>query len=183
MLFHRPPVPARDGLAVLVEHGLGAIAGEHGVAALDVVEVLDDGLGRGDAAAGAEVPLEVADPQDQLGDGGGARVHLEAEELVRIDGEAGHFQRGLLVAEPVEGVEDFAFEALEVLQGDVEEIAGAAGGVEDARLRRGGGGSAALRRRLPSCLPWRSRVTAAALAASHSARSGSTTVGMTRRST
>jgi hypothetical protein len=134
MLFHRPPIPTRDGLALLVEHGLGAVVGEDGVAVLDVVEVLDDGLGRGDAAAGAEVPLEVADPQDQLGDGGGARVHLQAEELVRIDGEAGHFQRSLLVAEPVEGVEDFAFEALEVLQGDVEEIAGAARGVEDAHF-------------------------------------------------
>ena len=30
-------------------------------------------------------PLEVTDPQDQLGNCGGARVCLDAEELVRVD--------------------------------------------------------------------------------------------------
>ena len=38
--------------------------------------------------ARAEVPLQIADPQHQFGDGGGARVDLDAEELVRIDGVA-----------------------------------------------------------------------------------------------
>ncbi len=81
---------------------------------------------------GAEVPLQVADPEDQFGDGGGARVELEAEELVRVDGEAVEFEALLRVAELGEGVEDFAFEPLQVFERDVEEIAGAAGGVEDA---------------------------------------------------
>jgi len=122
MHFHRASVPADDGLAagrrafLRVEHRLGAVGGEHGVAALDVVKVFDDGLGRGDAATGCGSATGGSNPQDQLGDGGGARVYREAEELVRVHGEAGNFERGLLVAEAVEGVEDFAFETLEMLQ-------------------------------------------------------------------
>ncbi len=50
------------------------------------------------------------------------------------DGEAFHLQLSLLVAEVFEGGEDFAFEPLQVLQGDVEEIAGAAGGIENAHF-------------------------------------------------
>jgi hypothetical protein len=37
--------------------------------------------------------LQVADPQHQFGDGGGARVEFEAEELVRVDGEAFGFEQ------------------------------------------------------------------------------------------
>ncbi len=51
---------------------------------------------------------------------------------MRIDGEAGVFEGLLRLAEGGEGFEDLAFEALEVFEGDVEEVAGAAGRVEDA---------------------------------------------------
>ncbi len=90
------------------------------------------GLGGRPLPLGAEVPLQVADPEHQFGDGGGARVDFEAEELVRVDGEAFDFEALLRVAELGEGVEHFAFEPLHVFQRDVEEVAGAAGGVEDA---------------------------------------------------
>ncbi len=40
----------------------------------------------------------------------------------------------LFVAEAVEGVQDFTFEPFEVFQGDIEEISGAARGVEDAEF-------------------------------------------------
>lgn len=83
-------------------------------------------------AAGAEVPLEVADPEDEVGDDGGAGVDLGAEELVRVDSEAGVFECLLGLAERDEGFEDFAFEALHVFEGDVEEVAGATGGIQDA---------------------------------------------------
>jgi hypothetical protein len=52
------------------------------------------------------------------------------QELVRVDGVA-HFEQ-VLAAEVGEGVEHFAFEAFQVFEGDVEEVAGAAGGVEHA---------------------------------------------------
>ncbi len=84
MGLHRPPVPARHGAAVGVEFGLDGIPGEHGVAALDVAEVLEDRLARQHVAARAEVPLEVANPQHKFRDGRRARVHLDAEELVRV---------------------------------------------------------------------------------------------------
>ena len=42
-------------------------------------------IGSAGCRRGAEVPLQIADPQHQLGDGGGARVELQAEELVRVD--------------------------------------------------------------------------------------------------
>ena len=124
--------------AVGVADGCAAVVGEHGVAAFDVFEIAQDGARRQAGAARAEVPLQVADPQHQLGDGGGARVEFEAEELVRVDGEAFGFEallgttQGL--ADAVREVEDFAFEALHVFERDVEEIGRAAGGVEHAHL-------------------------------------------------
>ena len=57
---------------------------QHGVHDLDVVERLQDRLAGG-SPPGAEVPLQVADPQHQFGDGDGARVDLHAQELVRVD--------------------------------------------------------------------------------------------------
>ncbi len=99
-----------------------------------------------------------------------------------IDAEVLHFEGELAIAVFFEFEEDFAFEAFHVFEGDVEEIAGAAGGVEDfdlaefvvpvadffggfveragASVGEGGGADD-----------------------SHSARSGSITVGRTRRST
>lgn len=78
MGFHRAAVPAGDGLAELVSDDLGAVVGEHGVPALDVVEVFQHRLRRGHMAAGAEMPLQMADPQHHLGDGGGTRVDFDA---------------------------------------------------------------------------------------------------------
>ena len=46
---------------------------------------------------GAEVPLEVADPEDEVGDGGGAGVDFDAAELVGINGEASVFEGSLSV--------------------------------------------------------------------------------------
>ena len=132
MELGRAAVPAGEGLAGFVGGEGDGVGGEHGVAAFDVFEVAQDGAGRQAAALGAEVPLQVADPEDHFGDGGGARVDFEAEELVRVDGEAFDFEALLRVAKLGEGVEDFAFEPLHVFERDVEEVAGAAGGVEDA---------------------------------------------------
>ena len=112
--------------------GAGGVPGEHGVAVFDVVEVAQHRLGGGGAAVGAEVPLQVADPEHQLGDGGGPGVELDAEELVRVDGVAVEAEGGLGLAHLLEEVGDLAFEALHGFEGDVEEVAGAAGGVEDA---------------------------------------------------
>ena len=81
--------------------------------------------------------MQVADPQHQFGDRGGARVEFEAEELVRVDGEAFGSKPALRVAESVELVEHFAFEALQVFERDVEKIARAAGRVEHAHARTG----------------------------------------------
>jgi hypothetical protein len=83
-------------------------------------------------AVGAEVPLQVADPQHHFGDGGGSGVDFDAEELVRVDGVALHFEQVLAGAQVSQGVEHFAFQAFHVLEGDVEEVGAAAGRVEDA---------------------------------------------------
>ena len=82
---------------------------------------------------GAEVPLQVADPQHHFGDPGGAGVDLEAEKLVRVDGDAFELEQALRLAEVVQEVEHFAFEALHVFERDVQEVAAAAGRVEHAQ--------------------------------------------------
>ena len=171
------------GLPSLVQHRFLAVVGEDGVAAFDVAEFLDDRFGRQDVAPGAEMPLQVADPQHHVGDGGGARVDLDAEQLVRIDDAAGEIEERLGFAEILQGVEDLPFQALEVLEGDVEKVAAAAGRVEDAHLAELAVEGLDARPRPPLSFPCRARVTAAASTASQSARSGSITVGRTRRST
>ena len=110
----------------------GGIVGEDGV-------LLEDGGGFGEEralvgiglAGGFPLPLEEADPEDELGDGDGAAVEFEAEELARANLEAGHFEGGV-AAEVFVGFEDFGFEALHEFERDVEEVSGAAGGIEDA---------------------------------------------------
>ncbi|OQA07524.1 MAG: hypothetical protein BWY66_01369 [bacterium ADurb.Bin374] len=79
---------------------------------------------------GPEVPLEVADPEHHLGDGGGARIHLDTEELVRVDDRALQFEQPLSLTEAGEGVEYFPFEPLEVFERDVEKVSRAAGRIE-----------------------------------------------------
>ena len=96
-----------------------------------------DRLGRRRATR-AEMPLQIADPQHQLGDGGGAGVDLDAEELARIDGMS--FERGktLLSAEGGQRLQHFAFEPFHQFERDVKEVAGTAGGVEHADLAQAG---------------------------------------------
>jgi hypothetical protein len=91
-------VPAGAGLALGVEQGALGAPGEHGVAAGDVAVVVHDGFGHGAVAAGADVPLQVADPQHEFGQRGGAGVDFEAEKLLRGDGFA--FERELFWVSP-----------------------------------------------------------------------------------
>jgi hypothetical protein len=92
-------VPDELGFAVGAFCEVLFVVGEDGVAALDVVEFFEDGLGRGRRAVDAEVPLEVADPEDEFGEGGGAGVELDAEDLVGIDGGALQVEEIGVVAE------------------------------------------------------------------------------------
>ena len=72
------------------------VVGEHGV-------LLADGwvLGEQRAVAGVglaggfALPLEVADPEDELGDGDGVVVEFEAEELLGADVEVVHLEGGV----------------------------------------------------------------------------------------
>ena len=80
------PVPAGDGAARSVAEHVPTVVGDDRVPFDDVVEIPEHRLGGQGTAAGAEVPLQIADPQHQLGDGDGARIDFEPEELVRIDG-------------------------------------------------------------------------------------------------
>ena len=107
------------------------VSREDGIADFDIVECAQNRIG-GHAALGADVPLEVADPEDEFGDCGGAGVEFEAKELVRVDGVTFETTQNILAAEVGEDFEDFAFEAFYEFEGDVKEVAGAAGGIEDA---------------------------------------------------
>ena len=120
-------IPLGERVALTIERGDLRRMGHERVAVPDVVKVADDREGDLLRRAGAEMPLEVADPEDEIGDDGGARVQFEAEELVGVDGV-----ELLRLAEGGEGFEDLAFEALHVFERDVEEVSGAAGGIEDA---------------------------------------------------
>src|SRR5688500_10966879 len=124
-------IPGSAGVALLVHSGFHVVIGKESVAVFDVVEALNDGFRRERGGSpGAEVPLQVTDPEDEVGDGGGAGIHLESLELVRIDGESGFVQCLLRFAKGFERIVDLAFETLEMFEGHIEEVAGAAGRVE-----------------------------------------------------
>ena len=117
--------------------GFQVVPGQHGVAAFDVAVVVHHGFGHRLVAAGADVPLQEADPQHQLGQGGGAFVELDAAQLLQRDRFAFQAQAVLEVGIGVEAkglqlVEHFALQALEVLQRDIQEVAAAAGRVQHA---------------------------------------------------
>ena len=119
--FPADGIAARDFLVV----------GEHGV-------LLADGLGFREQravagvglAGGFALPLEVADPEDELGDGDGVVGEFEAEELLGADFVFVHLEGGV-ATEGGDEFEHLGFEALHVFEGDVEEVGGAAGGIED----------------------------------------------------
>jgi hypothetical protein len=97
--FERAAVPAAEQLAGVVVGQLLRVPGQHGVAAFDVAVVVHHGLGHGGVAAGADVPLQVANPQHQLGQGGGAFVQLDAAQLLQGDGFAFKAELVLRVAQ------------------------------------------------------------------------------------
>jgi len=126
-------IPAGQRLAGLVGNQLHRVIGDQRIAVLDVVEVAQYRLWRVDLTVGAEVPLQVADPQHHLGDLRRTRVDLHAEELVRVDGQALQLE-GAGFDQAAEHLQHLAFQALHVLQGDVEEVTAAAGRIEHAGL-------------------------------------------------
>ena len=79
-------VPRGERVTVLVHGRFDLVIREQRIAMLNIVKAPDDGLGRQRRGAPrAEIPLEVTDPQHQVGDGGGAGIELDSHQLVRID--------------------------------------------------------------------------------------------------
>ena len=86
------------GLAIISQHGIDTMRFAAGI---DVLEGFQDRFGRR-GTLGAEMPLQIADPEDQFGDGDGAGVDFQAEELVGVYGEAAAFEEFLGLAELAE---------------------------------------------------------------------------------
>ena len=128
---------ADEGRVADDEIGLGpggdaAVRVEERVAVLDLSVAFEDGFGQRKAVAvGASVPLEVADPEHEVGHAGGARALFDAEHLVGRDGGSLEFERADATG-PTDGLSDFAFERFEARERDVEEVARSAGGIEHA---------------------------------------------------
>jgi hypothetical protein len=109
--------------------GFAAVGVEQRVAVFDAVERLEDGVD-GVRVAVAAAPLDVADPDGDARQFGGEFVDFEAEDVVR----AGFHAERRLQAEFV-GVDVGAlFDVAQGFEGEVEEVAAAAGGVEHAEV-------------------------------------------------
>src|SRR5204863_6991433 len=77
------PVPTMERLTPIVAHQLGSVPGHQRVPVLDRPDITQDRLAR--HAVGAihpEMPLQIADPQYELGDRRRARVDLNPEEIL-----------------------------------------------------------------------------------------------------
>jgi len=132
MFLCRDTIPLGHGVALLIEQRYLFLPREKCVRFNDVVKVADDGDGRLGIAARAEVPLQVANPENEIGNDRCAWIKFETQELVRVHGEAGVFERLLRVAKRVEGFKNLALQAFHVFKRDIEEVPGAARGIEDA---------------------------------------------------
>ncbi len=129
------------------------------------------------------MPLQVAYPQYEVGNRRRARVHLDAQKLLRVYGQPRIFQNTLTLAEPVQRVEHLALQTLQMLQRHVEEVAAPARGVEHAHSAQTPVKRLHLLRRVrrpPVGVELSRRGTKTS---AHSCRSGSTTAGITSRST
>ena len=126
-------VPALHQLAGRVAHRLLAVAGQHGVAVLDVAVVVDHRLGHAGIAKGADVPLQVAYPQHQFGQARRALVDLNAQQLLRRHRLTFEAQARLRFAQGLQLVVHLAFQSLHVFQRHVQKVAAAAGRVQHAR--------------------------------------------------
>src|SRR5690606_12143992 len=135
MLDAGDAIPSRDDVSIVIDARDSLIVLDQCVAVLDVAVLTEDRrIEPACVSVGAEVPLEVAYPEDDLGDGGGAGVDLEAEELVRGDGVATRHVERLLPAVRLQGLQDLALQPFQVLERHVEEIPAATGRVEDPDL-------------------------------------------------
>ncbi len=86
--FGGASIPVGQRSSLLVCDPLHPVIGEYRVPTLDVAEVPDDGLLGQGVPLGAKVPLEVAYPQDHLGNLRRSWVDLEPQELLRGDSDA-----------------------------------------------------------------------------------------------
>ncbi|MND76054.1 hypothetical protein D3C80_676910 [compost metagenome] len=108
--------------------------GQQGVDLLDAMIVAKDRLGRHGVAPGPEVPLEIADPHDHLGDPGGVGVLLKPPELLGADRVAVQSQGRLRLPQIRQRRQDLAFEVLHHVHGDIQEVAGSARRIQHLRL-------------------------------------------------
>ncbi len=65
---------------------------EKGICFNDDVEVANNGYRLLCIAASTEVPLQIADPKNKIGDDSSARIEFDAEKFVRINSETCVFQ-------------------------------------------------------------------------------------------
>ena len=131
MGFGGVAVPDGEGFAGFrVFPGDALVEGEDGILLADGLGFREQGAVAGVGFAGGfALPLEVTDPEDELGDGDGVVGEFETEELLGADLVFVHLE-GCIAAEGGDELEHLGFEAFHVLEGDVEEIRGAAGGIE-----------------------------------------------------
>ena len=78
MRFKSLAIPAGEELARRIFCQIQIIPSEHGIAAFNIAKIMHHGLGHGFVASGADVPLQIADPEHELGQRGGAFVELNA---------------------------------------------------------------------------------------------------------
>ena len=118
--LHAAAVPDGDDIAVVIAFWLRVtVVGEDGIAAFDVEKFFQHRLGWHCLAPGAEMPLEVANPQYKFGNGDSTWGDFKSKKLVRVHSEMLHLQCEFLVAEALEFIKDFALQSFHKFECDV----------------------------------------------------------------
>ena len=97
--LHGEAVPAAERLAVLVPQQFLLVESQDRVLLPDRAVGLQHRLGDAPGGYGAELPLQIADPQHEVGDGDGAGVDFETVELARADGLSLHDETRRVLAQ------------------------------------------------------------------------------------
>lgn len=109
--------------------GGGEVVGQQRIAAFDVLQRVEHGVGL-ELVAVRQAPLQLANPHRDAGQFGGVLVQLDAQHVVR----AGH-QVGLAVQAQFGGLQvTVVFHVFQALEGEIQEVAAAAGGVECSEM-------------------------------------------------
>ena len=130
--FFRHPIPAGKRFAIDIAQHFDFVVMQDRVFLLDGAIGVEHGFADLVQPHGFDLPFEIADPQDEIGNRHGAVVDFEAVELARVYRFAIHHEARFVFTEAFSRLQHFAFQPLHQFQRHIKEVSRAAGRIKHA---------------------------------------------------